>query len=430
MEGLPLHPLDIQKKSVGDWRQIGLGVMGIADMLIKLSKKYDTAEAIAYCNTIGQLLAEEAIAASIERAKHHGAYPKYREEYVMESDFITNHTSTSTYDELKKYGMFNSQLLTIAPTGSLSTMLQISGGIEPIFANYYTRTTKSLHGHDETYRVYTKIAKDWMDAHPGKELPDYFVESETIDPIMRVKMQAVWQRHIDASISSTVNLPESTSIETVEEIYKEAWNNGLKGITIFRSGCKRVAILSKKEETSKETVVEIPKPTITDPKNRVGKIRTLTTGCGTLHLTCFFDKYTGQLVETFFAKGSTGGCNNYMNGLSRMISLSAKKGATVDEIIDQLGSTGACPSYVRRTAVNKDTSKGSCCAMAAGYAIKEMYDEMQQELGDCLGVVPENIVHQDKEITSDKPKCPECGAALQMAEGCMSCPTCGYSKCG
>ena len=173
------------------------------------------------------------------------------------------------------------------------------------------------------------------------------------------------------------------------DIYYRAWKRGLKGITIFRDGCKRCGILTttKKEEPVEEvveTIIATPqleRGFIKKPNDFcIGKKRTLKTGCGTLHCEAFFDRETGELMETYLSKGSSGGCNNFMIGLSRMISLAARGGVSIDDIIDQLKSSGTCPSYAVRLATCKDCSKGSSCPVAVGYALKAMYDELQEEL--------------------------------------------------
>lgn len=436
IDGLPLHPLKIQQESVRDWRQIGLGVMGIADMLIKMGIKYDSEKGITVCKAIANLLASHAIDESAEMANSlEGAYPKFNLEAVLKSEYLKAHVFPETLEKIKRTGLYNSQVLTIAPTGSLSTMLQISGGIEPVFANYYTRTTKSLHNEDKTYKVYTKIAQDWLNAHPGEELPDYFIESSNISPEFRVKMQAVWQDAIDASISSTVNLPESATVEDVYNIYMNAWKNGLKGITIFRSGCKRIAILNAEPEKKEDSKISLKRGDIVKAGNNcIGLKRTLMTGCGSLHCEAFFDPKTGDLREIYLSKGSTGGCNNFMIGLSRMISIAARGGVGIEAILDQLKSCGTCPSYAVRTATKKDTSKGSCCPVAVGNAIREMHKEILQRLDNCNMSLDDGTVELVKASVSINKdynnKCPECGEELIHETGCCSCPSCGYSKCG
>lgn len=439
-EGLPLHPLEEQKKSVEKWRQIGLGIMGLADTMIKLGVTYGDEEAIELCDKIGFAMADAAIAASARLAKEEGYYPGYRAEEVMSTPFFLANTTEQTRELVKKYGLRNSQLLTIAPTGTISTMLGISGGIEPVYANYYERKTESLHGTDVYYKVYTKIVEEYMKLKEITDvamLPEYFVTAMTLDYRDRIGMQSVWQNHIDASISSTVNVPESFTVEETESLYIYAYEKGLKGITIYRDGCARSGILSV-GETKPETVTagdglkrgEIL--LVTD--DVVGKKRKLITGCGSLHCIALFDPHTGALLETYLSKGSTGGCNNFMVGLSRMISISARGGIDIGTIVDQLNSSGSCPSYTARRVTRKDTSKGACCPMAVGNALMDMYEEMQRELAARKAgtVAPVSEAPKPKAVkaeTASKVYCPECGEPLVFEEGCNICKSCGWSKC-
>lgn len=459
-EGLALHPLDIQQQTVRDWRQIGLGIMGLADMLIKMEIPYGSPESIAICDTIGYSMASCAILSSAELAKEQGAYPKYTKD-VLETPFFKYNLKIED-DTTSKYGLRNSQLLTCAPTGTLSTMLGISGGIEPIFANYYTRKTQSLHGEDVFYKVYTPIVDEYMKEHnitDDADLPPWFVTSADINYKDRIEMQAVWQSHIDASISSTINLPQEATVEDVENIYMLAHDKHLKGVTIYRSGCKREGILvtedqSFNEDTSVEnspqgcscntTFDTLPRGVVLEADDdAVGKKRKLITGCGSLHCSAFFDPITGDLLETYLSKGSSGGCNNFMIGLSRMISLAARGGVPVESIIDQLNSCGTCPSYAVRRATKNDTSKGSCCPIAIGYALKDMYDEIQAELcsnepeNECdeasaYGVIDALVssVNCSLEPNSNMTECPQCGEMTFVNEGgCNSCKICGHSDC-
>lgn len=442
-EGLSLHPLEEQRQSVADWRQIGLGIMGLADMLIKMELPYDSEQARQLCEEIGLVMADQALYTSAFLAGHNGPYNNYKS-YVQKSEFLKNNTCESTREAIEAYGLRNSQLLTIAPTGTISTMLGISGGIEPIFANSYTRKTESLHGHDEYYKVYTPIVKEYMDEHGIKdeaELPNWFCTSSTISPLNRVLMQGVWQKHIDASISSTVNLPEEATIEDVEEIYLNAWKEGLKGITVFRNGCKRLGILTTNSSQEKEEEKGLSRGEIIScSDNLIGMKRRLTTGCGSLHCTAWFDPQTGDLMEIYLNKGSTGGCANFMVGLSRMISLACRGGVKIEDIADQLQSTGACPSYASRTATKHDTSKGACCPMAVGNALMEMWNEMKERIEKGNSIIA--LANSDSQIPSSESrpsfnpeadngaKCPECGSELIQEGGCVICKSCGWSKCG
>lgn len=447
-EGLPLHPLKEQRESVRNWRQIGLGIFGLADLLIKMGIKYGSPESIDLCDMIGHAMAYQAIMTSNSIAIEVGSYPKYKPDAVKQSPFFTEHIDELYRENISEIGLCNSQLLTIAPTGSLSSMLGVSGGIEPVYANYYTRKTESLHGHDEYYKVYTPIVKKYIDEHGLKddsELPDFFVTAQTLNYKERIDMQSIWQRHIDASISSTVNVPNSFTVKDTEDLYLYAWEKGLKGVTIFRDGCKRTGILTtdnKKKET-KENNSDSNVPItlqrgmiIKADDNCIGKKRTLQTGCGTLHCEAFFDPDTGDLLETYLSKGSTGGCNNFMIGLSRMISLSARAGVDIYSIVDQLKSSGTCPSYAVRTATKHDTSIGSSCPVAVGNALMDMYKELQNELFEDVDdktVKKTEVIKQEKRTkTTDEVKsvpCPECGSPLVFEGGCNSCKNCGFSKC-
>lgn len=437
-EGLPMHPLPEQRESVNDWRQIGLGIMGLADMLIKMGITYGESEALELCDQIGFLMADTAIAASAMLAKEKGPFPKYKQENILSTPYFQANTSEGTVELVKKYGLRNSQLLTIAPTGTLSTMLGISGGIEPVYANYYERKTESLHGTDVYYKVYTKIVENYMKDFKitdDSNLPEYFVTAMALEYHQRIDMQSVWQRHIDASISSTVNVPNRFTVGETENLYLYAYEKGLKGITIFRDGCRRLGVLST-EETKKSGPVagdglkrgEIV--LVTD--DVLGKKRKLITGCGSLHCIALFDPHTGALLETYLSKGSTGGCNNFMIGLSRMISISARGGIDIYTIIDQLNSTGSCPSYSVRRATHKDTSKGSCCPMAVGNALLDMYNEVQQEIAQKSAKEPAKKIPKPKAVQAsprDKMICPECGEPLVFEGGCNVCKSCGWSKC-
>ena len=261
-------------------------------------------------------------------------------------------------------------------------------------------------------------------------MPDYFVSAKDIHYKDRIAVQAMLQRYIDASISSTINLPNSCTIEEVADIYMEGWKQGLKGVTIWRDGCNRQAILSDKDAEKKDSDTKendfYPTKVKKTSDDCIGRKRTLVTGCGTLHLTAFFDKHTGQLLETYFSKGSQGGCALFMVGLSRMVSLAARGNIAIEDIVDQLKSAGTCPSYAVRRATKKDTSKGASCPVAIGFALMDMYNDIQKELNiKSVGKIETNRSFTDVE----NPKCPKCGEVLSMVEGCMTCSSCGYSKC-
>lgn len=416
-EGIEHLPLEVQRKCAREWRQIGLGIMGLADMLIKLNIRYGSEESLKLCDTIGDVLATHSIHQSILLGKEKGSFVHFDPDKTFISPFYQVHVpSTPEY-------MRNSQLLAIAPTGTISTMLGISGGIEPLYALEYERTTKSLHGEDVKYKVVPEIVE-----RARKLGHDFCLRTARDIPYEeRIDMQAIWQKHIDSSISSTINLPHDFPEEEISQLYIYAWKKGLKGVTVFRDGCKRAGVLNTEQPKEKENSSDVP----ADTEDLIGLKRKLVTGCGNLHVTAFFDRDSGQLREVFLNKGSTGGCNNFMNGLSRLISLAAKNGTSVEDICDQLNSSGACPSYAVRAAKFHDTSKGACCPMAVGNALKDMQKEMIggmiiKGLEDNPTVISKQ---SDSTIKSAINPCPSCGAELQFTGGCNSCPSCGYSKC-
>ena len=421
-EGLPLHPLEEQRKSVSEWRQIGLGIMGLADMLVKLEIPYDSDIARDLCGNIVHAMANQALFMSSKIAEEKGSYTKY-DNRVMETPYFRTHADTLTYDTVLRYGLRNSQLLTIAPTGTLSTMLGISGGIEPIFANSYTRKTESLHGHDEYYKVYTPIVQEYMDTHGLKdesELPKWFVTSSDISPRDRIAMQAVWQNSIDASISSTINLPETATVEDIKDIYMTAWEMGLKGVTVFRNGCKRTGILTTDSKDVKTCTdeSEAPKYNYITPVSRKsigtthGNTYCKKCACGTLYITLNRDD-DGNVVESFIHTSKGGICQANTSAVNRLVSLCMRSGVKTDEIIDQL--------------------KGITC----GACTKAMSNGIKLDGISCPDILARTLIEfckpMDEKKLVEKPTnqecCPECGEPIIHDGGCVQCTNCGWSKC-
>lgn len=445
-EGLPLHPLAEQRDSVRDWRQIGLGVMGIADMLLKMGIRYGSEESISLCDKIGYVMANQSIVMSAHMAGKSEQFPKCNMKEIAATQFFANHINGSEeYGFVTQNGLRNSQLLTIAPTGTLSTMIGISGGIEPIFANSYTRTTKSLHGKDVTYKVYAPIVQKYMELNGlsnEDELPDCFVTAQSLNYKDRIAMQSVWQKHIDASISSTVNLPNSATKEDVFNIYIEAWKAGLKGITIFRDGCDRVAILNttddkeeKKSDVKEVTEMTIPRGAILSvPKDLTYKKFKLKTGCGKLYFFVGYDD-TGVIYDCFTNTGGNGGCTINTQAVSRLLSACIRGGVPVEYIIDQLQQTGTCPSFQYARGRGQQLSKGASCPSAIAHVLKSILDEFKVEEDEEY--VEEVSYAEPEEVKNYRPKihfankdvCPECGSELMHEGGCVICQ-CGWSRCG
>ena len=427
-EGLELHPLEIQRKTVSEWRQIGLGIMGFADMLIKMGIAYGSEESLRMIDIIGKHMNEAGLLASSELAEEKGSFDKFDPDWIMDSEFmkhINNNVAFTVYD----YGLRNSQLFTIAPTGTISTMLGVSGGVEPIFDVEYTRTTKSLHGEDVTYKVVTPIVEQCMKAKGVTQYPKEVQWSKTINPFNRVDVQAQWQIYIDASISSTVNLPQDTTVEEVEELYRYAYDTGCKGLTIFRDGCARTAILnseSTKEEPKEEVPVEdkrldtIMPITRADMGDRLeGATYVRTTACGKLYITINTNN-KGELVEVFIDPSKSGGCLANVEVIGRLCSSMLRAGVAVEAVIDSAKGV-KCSSCAR----SKKKVDGLSCGDIVAKAIETEYNYRKGKKNTKK--VEKN--EEKAEKIEEKAKCPECGAELSFTGGCNVCPSCGFSKC-
>jgi len=385
-EGLPLHPLEIQKQTVHDLRQIGIGIMGLADALIHMNLRYDSKEALEVCDDIAYTLANSALKASALLAKEYGAFPKCDKVKILASDFMMNNADEDTLDLIEEYGLRNSQILTCAPTGSISTMLGISGGIEPIFNTSYTRKTESLHGKTKYYKVYTPIVKKIMSESDITEDDPIFATAQNINPFMRVKMQSVWQQHIDASISSTINLPNEATVELVEELYIEAWKQNLKGLTIFRDGCARLAVLSNGNE--QEEKVELPRgkwKSLAEDTYYVK--RSLSIGCGKLKLFIGYSPSEQAVQDLYIVKVNQGGCEKTLQSLAITMSAILRIGGNLEQLRKAYTGVGTCPSFASSKAKGIQLSKGNHCAMT----ILNEVDSFLEEIGEAKEIKTDSI---------------------------------------
>lgn len=252
-ENMNLHPLEQQREMSRELRQIGLGIMGLADMFIKMGVKYGSSESISLIHQVGRIMVNEALRQSAMMAQVDGPFPRFNKDAVLQSPFVIENADEDVLELINEHGLRNSQLLTIPPTGSISTLVGCSNGVEPIFQVSYTRKSESLHLEDTYYKVFTPIVKEYMDTNGlsyEEELPDFFITTTNLEYKERIEVQATWQQYIDASISSTVNVPNEFSVEEVEDLYIHAWEKGLKGITIYRDGCARSGILITNKKKS------------------------------------------------------------------------------------------------------------------------------------------------------------------------------------
>jgi len=423
-EGLALHPLSIQQESVAKYRQIGLGIFGYADMLIKLKLRYGSEKANNFTRQVASHLVVYSIKQSALLAKERGKYDAYTEK-VMESKFFKMHIAKdSEVGELvKQYGLRNSQLLTIAPTGTLSTMFNVSGGAEPIFAKSYTRTTKSLHDKDVSYKVYPKIIYEYLRLS-GKsidEVEDFIVSSEDISPIDRVKVQKTWQEFIDASISSTVNLPKETTVEDVKNIYMSAWKEGLKGITIFRSGCARTAILQDTKTVNKEPIdkkrgyVKRPKEIDADYHTIKVKGETFIVLVGLVN---------DKPYEIFAYRPNVAPKIAHHQG--KIIKVKKNHYTFVSDYIE-IPNLQLITDNVEEKAATLYTSMLLRHNTNIKYIIKTA-KKVNDNISSFSSAICRILAkYMPDENTGDK--CPDCGGNIIRENGCLHCDSCGWSKC-
>ena len=428
-------------------RTIGIGITGLADMLAMLGMKYDSQEARDYVESLMQMITNAEYYASVQLAKEKGCFPLCEPDKHADSTYVKSVLEHDVIDEMSKYGIRNAKIQAVAPCGTISMVFgnNCSSGIEPIFSLSYDRKVK-IGGQDDkdvkivkmmdyAYYLYHKLKDE------GKQLDfdehDIFPTALNMSVDDHVAMLAIISKYTDMSVSKTINVPTEASFDEVKDIYIQCWEKGIKGCTIFRPNAIRQGILlteNKDDKPKPESTSSIlPRGSIIEPSNDlIGKKRKIQTGCGSLHVLAFFDPIDGNLQEVYFNKGSTGGCANFMTGLSRMVSLLCRAGVDIMTIKDQLDSTGVCPSYATRKATHHDTSKGSCCPMAIGNALVEMYNEMQSELDDKDDEekpVKKTPVEPIKDVNVRQQLCPECGEPLVFEGGCCTCKSCGYTKC-
>lgn len=424
-EGMMLHPLHEQRESVKNWRQIGLGTMGLADMLIKLGVTYGSTGAIKITESVYETIARTAVIASLELAKVNGCYPMCRKEKLVNSSFIQAlNLPENVLKDIETYGLHNSQLLTCAPTGSIATMLQVSTGVEPNFALHYTRKTQSLNGKDTFYTVSAKIIQDYYDeVHDYDDrddilpkLPDYFVESKDIAPIDRIKMQAVLQKYTDASISSTINLPNEATVDDVYNIYVEAWKHGLKGVTVYRAGCNREGILTVKKPEKMMSTAAPKRPEILPCDIHKVKVK------GESFIVCV-GLYDEKPYEVFVFR------------LKHNVPLSDNNGTITKKSkgVYSLDSSELKIANLLNTDISveeKAATLYSSMLLRHGINIKYII-KTAKKVNDNITSFSSamcRVLAKYVPVTTEG-KCPECGADLVHEGGCTHCSQCSYSKC-
>ncbi|RJG23049.1 adenosylcobalamin-dependent ribonucleoside-diphosphate reductase [Paenibacillus thiaminolyticus] len=455
----PYH-FEENKENQQNERRVGLGSMGLAELMIKLGIRYGSPESLEFLDKLFGFIARESYLASAEIAGEKGAFPAFETEPYLQSGFMKN--IQVVYPEvgeaIRQQGMRNVTIITQAPTGSTGTMVGTSTGIEPYFAFKYFR--QSRLGFDEQF---VPIAQEWMDAHPGQELPDYFITAMDLSAEDHIRAQAAIQRWVDSSISKTANCPNDFTVEETKRLYELAFDLGCKGVTIYRDGSRDVQVLSTDKGDNKEdgqadqteagtpaeeaaeapavpaaTLAAAPNPAGSNvykrrPQVLRGATYKVNTPFGMAYIT--INDMNGIPGEIFLNVGKAGSDVFAMaEALGRVCSLFLRygdHGNKVELLIKHLkgiGGSGAIGFGANRVESIAD-------------AVAKALEIHQQE---ALGLGAENDpapiaatietpvigLKESGSASASRDLCPSCGtASLLNVEGCKTCANCGYSRC-
>ena len=436
--GRDKQPLEANKQAIDDWRNIGLGFFGLADALIALGIRYGSQDAQELLYSIAQIMMMKALDYSATLAQTYGTFGKYDWGKTKKSKMFKILKGALMYKGLYEYieenGLANGSLISIAPTGTISLLAGgFSGGIEPMFKVSYERTTHSLEGKGETFRVFPTSIKELLEYHNlpltltneeiKKKFP-YIVEADEIPYSERIEMQRSVQDNIDNAISSTINLPESATPEDIFNIYMMAWEAGLKGITVFRDGCMRLSILNpkKKSEDFDNNFGEI----VPMRRETNGSLPSLTykkqSACSKLYPTITFKD--GKPFEVFASV--TGGCSANIATIVRLSSLALRCGIKPEKLIEELKEQKcpACKTLRGQGRKNISLSCGNAIAESLQEAIAEFNGDFKEKTNIKQ---PKQTVEVHEERV--RKKCPECGAEIRAEGNCVSCTQCSWSKC-
>ena len=431
------YPLPKIDENTRKTRKIGLGIMGFADMLLKLGVPYNSVEAEKAAEEVMSLIQSEGRAASAELAAERGVFPAWKESvFGIENLPVRNATIT-----------------TIAPTGTISIIADASGGCEPMFAYAFTKNVmdgdKLLVCNDflveklKEAGVYSealmhRVAEEGTLAHIPEipaEIRRVFVCAHDISPEWHIRIQAAFQKYTDNAVSKTINFPNSATREEVKEAYMLAYKLGCKGTTVYRDGSRDSQVLTTgtaKEEKPLEippslfgNIMPRPRPGMTWGATEKMKI-----GCGSLFITVNRDE--NGICEVFTSTGKGGGCPSQSEATARLVSIALRSGISQKEILAQLKGI-RCPSTVRQ--------QGMKCTSCPD-AIARTIEKMSKILGtETMGINPDLIEEEkpapqpsskgNKPIlgADDRLHCPECGKVLRHEGGCTVCD-CGFSHCG
>ncbi len=426
------HALPKIREAVSSDRRVGLGVTGLADALLLMKIKYDSPEALAAVEQIMQTICHNAYETSVDLAREKGAFTLFDWEGVAKSKFIQS-LPQGLQDKIRRFGLRNSTLITMPPVGTGSIVAQTTSGIEPIFCTSYKRRVKQADGESfREYKVYHPLVKSLFG--DDEHLPDYVVTAHDIDPYFRVKIQGVIQKYTDSSISSTINLAEDISVETVADIYITAYKEGLKGVTVYREGSREgILQTDNNKEAKKESPPTAETPATGDnvrhPRRRPSVTRGVTerirTGEGNIYVTINEDDE--GVCEVFSTIGKAGGnAAAQSEAICRLISLSLRSSIDPQEVIRALkGISGPAPVWENGEQILSTPD-------AIGKALERHLNRRLE--GGSLAALPaatQGAPPATAEAAGAKTltTCPECGSTVSHEGACLSCKHCGWSKC-
>ncbi len=422
------HPLKAQAEAGARSRRIGVGVTGMADMLVKLKIKYDTDKALAFIDQLFSEIKNIAYDESCEIAKEKGTFKAFEKDKHLSMPFVQG-LNSSIKEKIAQSGLRNVALLTVPPVGSGSVLAGTSSGIEPIFAFGYTRHSESLS--KATFKVYHPLVKEYMNLagiSEDKDLPDFFIPAHKIQPEFRVQMQGIIQKHVDSAISSTVNLPSETTVEQVEQIYMQAWKAGCKGICVYREGSREGVLVTEEAE---KRIKKSSEENWERPQLMAGKTIKLRVTQGTLYLTADFEN--NRIREVFINLGKAGSDDkSYAEALGRLISKYLQLGGDIKEVIESLkgirSTTVMWEHGLRIYSVPDAIAKA--LEIAIGESPGQTKPLMPEVAASSVDGVQQHISVEDGPESRKLSVCPECEErTLANENGCFICKNCGYTKC-
>lgn len=433
-------PLPAQAEEARNKRRIGLGVTGLADALLMVGLRYGSDEAAAQTEAWMKRIARASYLASVALAKEKGAFPLFdAKKYLATGNMMQ--MDKDVRDAIAKHGIRNALLTSIAPTGTISLYAgNVSSGIEPVFAYAYTRKVLQKDGSRTEEEVVDYAVQAWREKFGDAELPDYFVNAQTLAPMDHVKMQAAAQKWIDSSISKTINCPEDISFEAFKDVYMEAYETGCKGCTTYRPNDITGSVLSVSEPAKALEAKDAPKEStggeviyMSEPLDRPAELEGATYKLKwpdsehAIYITVN-DLVVGGHRRPFevFINSKNMEHFAWTVALTRMVSAVFRRGGDVSFVVEELKAV----FDPRGGAWIKGKYVPSILAAIGGVIEKHMISTgFLAGEGQGLKEDPQQQV-----VNLDAPRgkaCPSCGSfELRMVEGCMTCGSCGHSKCG